>query len=150
MDNNYLAAFYFELVYEGEKIAFQEITGIAAELNVEEVSAGGENRFTYKLPKSSAFQNLICKRAITARASKLTDWCNRSINYGLVNKIETSDVSLNLLDANGLVARSWTFHNAYPIKYSISELNSMENALVIETIELAYTYFEISATTVKI
>jgi T4-like virus tail tube protein gp19 len=38
----------------------------------------------------------------------------------------------------------WTFHKAHPVKYSFSDLKAQESGLVIESIDLAYTYFEIS------
>lgn len=38
----------------------------------------------------------------------------------------------------------WTFYNAYSVKYSVSDIKSQENELVIESIELAYTYFVIT------
>jgi hypothetical protein len=36
----------------------------------------------------------------------------------------------------------WVFHSAYPVKYSFSDLKSQESGLLIETMELVYTYFE--------
>ena len=37
---------------------------------------------------------------------------------------------------------SWAFHNAYPVNVKVSDLNSTENKYAIETLELAYDYFE--------
>jgi len=143
--NDYAVSFYFELLFKGDKIDFQEISGISEELNVEEIVSGGENRFKYKLPTTSTHPNLGLKRALVPENSKLVTWCKNSIAGGLINSIETNDVSVNLLGANAVVRMKWTFHNAYPIKYSFSDLKSQENGLVIESIDLAYTYFEISS-----
>ena len=63
---------------------------------------------------------------------------------GLVAAVQTHDVSVSLLDADGNVSKMWTFFSAYPIKYTISDLKSQENEIVMESIELAYTYFEIT------
>lgn len=142
--NNYPVSFYFELSFKGEDAAFQEVSGISKELSVEEIVCGGENRFKYRLPTVSTSQNLVLKRALIPEGSKLIDWCASCIDQGLTNKIETHNVSVSLLDAAGLVCVKWKFFKAYPIKYSVSDLKSQENTLVIETIELAYTYFEIS------
>ena len=144
-NNNYAASFYFVVLYKGEKIAFQEITGIAEELNSEEVVCGGENRFKYKLPTIATSQNLVLKRALVPVASKLVDWCKNSIGGGLAGKIETADISVNLLDTNGDVCMKWTFYKAYPVRYSFSDLKSQESELVIESMEMAYTYFEKSS-----
>ncbi len=144
-NSTYPVSFYFELSFRGEDAAFQEVSGISKELSVEEVVCGGENRFKYRLPTVSTSQNLVLKRALIPEGSKLVNWCESSIDQGLANKIETHDVSVSLLDSKGNVCIMWTFYNAYPIKYSVSDLKSQENALVIETIELAYTYFDVSS-----
>ncbi|NTE05719.1 phage tail protein [Agrobacterium tumefaciens] len=145
-NKEYAAGFYFELSFKGEDAAFQEVSGIAKELSVEEVVCGGENRFKYRLPTISSSQNLVLKRALIPEGSLLNDWCSSCIDDGLANKITTQDISVSLLDATGMVYVKWTFHNAYPVKYAVSDLKSQENAIVIESIELAYTYFEIAPT----
>lgn len=142
--NNYPLGFYFMLSFKGEDAAFQEVSGISKELGIEEVVSGGENRFKYRLPTTSSSQNLVLKRALIPGGSSLIDWCSRSIGGGLGAAIQTNDVSVSLLDASGDILVMWTFHKAYPIKYAVSDLKSQENAIVIESIELAYTYFEIT------
>ena len=143
----YPVSFYFELSFKGEDAAFQEVSGISKELSVEEVVSGGENRFKYRLPTVSTSQNLVLKRALIPEGSKLIDWCASCIDEGLANPIQTYDVSISLLDVNATVCVMWTFFKAYPIKYSVSDLKSQENGLVIESIELAYTYFAVSPDT---
>jgi len=143
--DDYAVSFYFELLFKAETIAFQEVSGISAELSVEEIVCGGENRFKYKLPTAVTSQNLLLKRALIPVNSQLVSWCKDSIGGGLANKIETNDVSVNLLGADQMVCMKWTFHDAHPVKYSFSDLKSQESGLVIESIDLAYTYFEISS-----
>ena len=43
-----------------------------------------------------------------------------------------------------LATMKWNFYKSYPIKYSISDLKSQESEILIDTIELAYTYFTTS------
>jgi phage tail-like protein len=145
MENNvYPVSFYFKLSFNGDDAAFQEVSGISKEMSVEEVACGGENRFKYRLPTASTSQNLILKRALLREGSKLIAWCASTIDNGLIKKIEPQDVSVSLLDASGTVKVMWTFYKAYPVKYAVSDLKSQENGLVIESIELAYTYFAVS------
>jgi phage tail-like protein len=143
----YPVSFYFEVLFRGDTIAFQEVSGISIELNVEEIVCGGENRFKYRLPTASTNQNLVLKRALIIGDSQLIDWCVNTISGGMANKIKPYDISVNLLNADGYVSVMWTFHGAYPIKYSVSDLKSQENGLVIESIELAYTYFTVGSDT---
>jgi phage tail-like protein len=42
--------------------------------------------------------------------------------------------------ANGVAA--WKVYQAYPLKWSSSDFRASDNSIVIETIELAYQYFE--------
>jgi phage tail-like protein len=144
MANDIPIGFYFKLTLQDQDIAFQEVSGISKELSIEEVSSGGENRFKYRLPTVSSSQNLILKRAIAPVGSLLVNWCVASIDQGLSNTIQPHNVTLSLLDANGQILILWTFYNAYPVKYAVSDLTSQESGIVIESMELAYTYFDIS------
>ncbi|MCX6318968.1 MAG: phage tail protein [Bacteroidetes bacterium] len=146
MDNsgNYQVGFYFRLSFQGQDAAFQDVSGISRELQLEEIVCGGENRFKYKLPGVASSQNLVLKRAILPPGSQLVNWCSLCIDQGFGLAIQTHDVMLSLLNAKGEPSISWTFHNAYPVKYAVSELHAMENQIVIESVELAYTFFEIS------
>lgn len=144
MGNDIPIGFYFKLTFQNQDIAFQEVSGISKELSIEEVSSGGENRFKYRLPTVSSSQNLVLKRGIAPVGSLLVNWCVASIDQGLSNTIQPHNVTLSLLDANGQILILWTFHNAYPVKYVVSDLTSQESGIIIESMELAHTYFDIS------
>jgi phage tail-like protein len=143
MDNTHVATgFYFELTYKQEKIAFQEASGLSEELNPEDIEAGGENRFKFKLPTIATTQNLILKRALISADSNLLAWCKNTVDSGFATSIGTNDISISLVNAEQEIQMTWTFHNAYPVKYAIANLRSQENEFVIESIEFAYTYFQ--------
>jgi len=146
MADQLLTGFYFSLAIAGLKsnvdAAFQEVSGFSKELHLEEVVCGGENRFKYRLPSTTTFQNLVLKRGVTLSDSPLLKWCMDTLDNGLAMPIATHDIIVNLLNEKGQSCKSWTFVKAYPVKWSASELNSEKNAVFIETIELAYLYFE--------
>jgi len=134
--------FYFSVSFDsGEGIAFQEVSGLNREQTVEEVAGGGENRFKYRLPAVSTSKNLVLKRATVLKGDMLTKWCKDTVDGGLAKPIQIKTVSVNLLNNEGQVSMKWNFYKAYPVKYSTSDLKSQESEILIDTIELAYTYF---------
>ena len=55
--------------------------------------------------------------------------------------IVTRALEVSLLNARGMPIRSWTFDNAYPVKWQVGDFNSTKNEVAIETIELCYSSF---------
>ena len=130
--------FHFKVDFEGTDGSFQEVSGLSAEVTVEELTAGGENTFIHKLPTRTKYGNLILKRGFI-NDSDLIEWLTDSIeNFIFKPRL----VNVSLLDENHKVIAQWTFSGAYPVKWAISDFKAMENGLVIETIELAYQTFK--------
>ena len=140
MEKNYPpVGFHFKVDFEGADASFQEVSGLSAEITVEELSVGGENRFTYKLPTRAKYNNLILKRGYL-KDSGLISWLTNAIeNFSF----ELRDVSVSLLNEKHQVIAHWKFLNAYPVKWIISDFKAMDNGIVIETIELAYQSFSL-------
>ena len=139
-------SFYFRLSFSGisgqSDAGFQEANGISTELTVEEVASGGENRFKYKLPKQAKYGNLVLKRGLVTLDSQLAKWCQDTIYSDLGTAIQTKQIMLFLLGADNKPLMTWSFINAYPVKFNVSDLKSQENKLAVETLEFAYTYFK--------
>lgn len=139
--------FYFGLAISrsvDSDVGFQEVSGLSAEMAVEEVVSGGENRFKYRLPGVTTYPNLVVKRGVASDASPLIKWCQLTLDSGLAKPLSVRDISLNLLNQHGESCMSWDFVRAYPIKWSISDLKSQESNILIETIEFAYQYFTVN------
>jgi phage tail-like protein len=137
-------AFYFEVRFAGvgdaTDTSFQEVRGISAELQTEEVTEGGENSFVHRLPLTVKHPQLELKRGIAAVNSPLVEWCRSVLDEGYTSLITPSDLIVNLLDEKGDPVRSWSFANAFPVKWEIGDFNSNKNEIAIETIVLSYTY----------
>ena len=88
------------------------------------------------------YNNLVLKRGLVSKNSALPSWVISTLNPGLVKPIETKDIKVTLLDSKQNIIISWDFINAYPIKWDVSNLNSMESEIAIETIEFAYNFFK--------
>ena len=123
---------------------FQEVSGLSFEVETEVLREGGENRFEYKLPKRAKYPNLVLKRGLLTGTAFL-DWFKSAMNTYftvLVYDFKPADITITLLDEADQPVAIWNVVQAYPLKWSMSDLKSSENAVVIETMELAYQYFE--------
>ena len=123
---------------------FQEVSGLSMEVEVEELKEGGENRFTYKLPKRAKYPNLVLKRGLL-KGTKILKWIDDCISGYFEadpsNAPKPSDIIVTLLDEAGEEAAVWNVVQAYPLKISTSDFKASDNSVVVETIELAYQYF---------
>src|SRR5882724_5970575 len=135
-------SFHFKVEFQGvgkgdADTRFKEVCGMNAEIAIEELPVGGENRFTYRLPNRAKYGNLILRRGML-KDSGLIDWFRKAIEDF---EFKPVDVLVYLLNEDHEVSVSWVFTQAYPVKWMISDMKAQENALAIETIELAYQYF---------
>jgi len=128
----------FSNIASGVDCSFQEVSGMDQVMEVEDVQAGGENCFVYKLPKGVRQDKLVLKRGVADMRSPLLRWCKSVMSGGLAQAVTPMDVSVYLLDEEGNKIRGWTFQAAYPVRWGVDEFSSTKNSVVIETIELAY------------
>lgn len=116
---------------------FQEVSGIEAELLVQDLIEGGENRFTHHLPLRAKYKNLTLKRGMLTN-SKLIAWFKDALEN--FNFTPTS-VTVKLLNEKHEPISTWVFDNVWPVRWAVSDFNAKEAQLVVETIELSYNYF---------
>jgi phage tail-like protein len=119
-------------------IRFQKVSGLSAEVETESVSEGGQNLYTQKLPKGVRYNNLVLERGMVI-GSPLNLEFNAAMS---LFKFATSNVLVTLLGESRAPLAAWLFMKAYPVKWSTSDLTA-EPALVIDTLELAYTRMQI-------
>lgn len=118
---------------------FREVAGLSMELEEETVVEGGENRFTHKLPVRAKYPDLILKRGMIT-SSAVATWCRAAIQQ---LDIQPATVWVSLLDAEHAPLRTWSFVNAWPKKWQVSDFNAENSDIVVESLELAYQYFEV-------
>jgi phage tail-like protein len=117
---------------------FQEVSGISAELSYDEFKPLGSNDEIYYIPKSVTFPNLVLKRGLAPLTSEILNWCLRNVN-SLETSVEVKNVVVTLMGTDFTPIMSWTFYNAIPVKWSVSDFNATKSELAIETIELKYS-----------
>ncbi|HPE58356.1 MAG TPA: phage tail protein [Bacteroidales bacterium] len=145
-DINYLPpGFYFTVAFSNEADAldgsFQEVNGISTDIETASIDSGDENRFRYKLPKQTGYSNLVLKRGLLSSDSELLKWVQNCLTVGLTDQIEVKPLFVKLLDNNNDIIRSWTFENAYPIKFTIGSLIANAREVAVDSIEFSFSYF---------
>lgn len=118
---------------------FQSVSGLSVDLETEEITEGGENRFKYKLPVRSTYSNLILKRGLLLD-SGVVDWCKSAIQNFEINP---KNIDVILLGEDHQALKTWSIINAYPIKWNTSDFNAEESKIAIETLEFTYNYFTV-------
>ena len=137
------AAFRFSVQIAGspgeDDATFQEAIGLSSEIDAEINREGGENRFVHALPKAATHPRLVLKHGIADLRSPLVQWCEAVLEAGLAQPIETRKVTLRLLDETGAPLRTWSFRDAYPVRWTVDTFQGDKARLAIETIELAHS-----------
>lgn len=142
-----MVGFYFEVTFDDISSSvdskFREVSGISMETEGgESIKEGGQNMFTYHLPGRTKYSDLELKRGLLSADSDLADWCQESIQNDYTSKIKLRDVYVKLMNEKGNAIMTWQFYNAYPKKIDISGFNSTDSAIVVQSITLAYEYFD--------
>lgn len=147
-----VAGFYFEVEINGMRMPFQEVSGLDVKREIIEIAEGGINDYVHRVPGRTKYQNLILKKGVIRNDTELAYWCQNTIQSNLNNPIIPKNITIHLLDAYKEVGASsvekctvmgWDVKRAYPVRWSVSNLNAQENQIAVESLELAFQKFEI-------
>ncbi|MDO9092395.1 MAG: phage tail protein [Rubrivivax sp.] len=120
-----------------DDLRFTEVSGLSFEVAAEEVPEGGENRFVQKYPGRTKYADLVLKRGLL-KNSEVWNWLERSVD---TLEIEPKDVDVTLLNEAHEPLMTWHLVMAWPVKWSVSDLNATNNAFLVESLQLSYQYF---------
>jgi phage tail-like protein len=127
-------SFRFKVEISGLLVGgFSEVSGLEANTEFDEYREGGVNDYTHKLPKTTKYSNLILKKGMTD-SKDLFNWHQDVV----VGNIQRKNITIFIVDATGTRVREWTFQDAFPIKWTRSELKADSNSLSVESIEIAH------------
>lgn len=136
--------FYYKVEFGISKnsndVRFQTVSGLSVEYDYENFKEGGENRFEHKLPVRTKYADLVLKRGMVVD-SEVISWFNNAFRD---REFVPTDINVILMNEKGEPLRTWKVAHAIPKKWVVSDLNSTENAIVVETMEITYRYFTIS------
>ena len=122
-----------------DDVRFSEVGGLGFEVATEEVPEGGENRFIQRYPLRTKYPDLVLKRGLL-KSSAIWDWTRDCIEN---LDIKPKNVDVKLLNENHEPLITWHLVGAYPVKWAVTDLNAANNAIVVESLQLAYQYFTV-------
>ena len=119
------------LVGEGE---FLEAKGLGADLEVTAYPEGGVNDHLHQLPVRHSWTRISLRRGVV-RDGGLWSWYMAGLTQSLGAR---RDGAVILLTAGGTQAMSWMFHAGLAAKWVGPELNALNNAVAVETLEIVH------------
>lgn len=117
---------------------FSECTGLEGTLQVEDCIEGGENRFVHKFASRMTWSTLVLKRGITL-GEDLWNW---HLEYQM-GRGKRRDGVIFLRNEEGVPVKNWVFKRGLPLKWSGPALNATQNAVAVETLEIAHEGLEL-------
>jgi phage tail-like protein len=125
--------------------AFMEISGLKAEVAVEDVPEGGMNGFVHRLPGRVSWPNVVLRRGVTESRTLFT-WLATAVNNGTPGSVGGSgngavqrrQATITLLDAAGRQVQSWSLSGAFPVRWSGPTLAVTASDVATEELEIAH------------
>ncbi len=120
-------------------VRFTDVSGLSIELATEEIAEGGQNRFLQKYPTRAKHPELVLKRGLLPNSGIVT-WVQECIEEF---NITPKNIDIKLLNQEHQPLMTWHVINAYPTKWSISDLSATSNSVAVETLQFFYQYFNV-------
>jgi hypothetical protein len=103
-----------------------------------ELAQGGrpERLYTRQLPRRIDYAATSCSSAAWSASPR------SPLDIGLAMerfKFKPGNLLIKVLGATGRPAAIWMFNKAYPVRWSLADLDAGEDQVLIETVEVAYT-----------
>ncbi|MCP5108698.1 MAG: phage tail protein [bacterium] len=113
---------------------FSEVTGLSVEIETEDYHEGGVNDYIHKLPKALKYQNIVLKKGIIQKGEEMWDWIQEVMEASITRK----ECTIVLLNDDDSIAYLWEIKEAYPVKWSGSDLKATGGEIFLETLELTH------------
>lgn len=134
-DSDPLGSFGFVVEMDGFDVGyFQEVSGLSVSINVESIDEGGRNNAKRKLVGQGDVPNLVLKRG----------FCVGTMLKLLMEFHKTKtriNGKIKMLSSGGKEMANWEFKNGIPCKWDGPQLNVGQNAIAVESLEIAHEGF---------
>jgi len=117
---------------------YTEVSGLTAEIEVMTYNEGGRNDAVHKLPTRMKHPNLVLKRGVTT-VKDLQEWALDSFMGP-----DRKEITLTMYNQQLEKLRTWSFKNAYPVKWTGPTFNVGQAAVATEALEIVHDGIQIS------
>ncbi len=129
-----LPKFHFQVDWGGTRINFQEVSGLAVEVDVIEYREGASPDYApIKMPGLRKYGNITLKRGIVQGDNEFFQWWNTI----QLHKVERRDITISLLNEEHNPVVVWKVRNAFPVKIVWSDLKATASEVALESLEIA-------------
>jgi phage tail-like protein len=134
-----LVGFHFGVEIQGAVVGyFTEVSGIGSENEVIEhkiMEADGHKEGVKKIPGRLKWENVVCKRGITATMDM---WAWRQLVIDGQVDSARKDGSISMFDHKGTLVAQWTFDRGWPVKVTGPSVKSDSNEVGVEELTIAH------------
>jgi phage tail-like protein len=128
---------------------FQSLNGMSVSREVEPLNEGGVNHYGYEFPAQVSYSHVTFETGLSSSdffwkwmMAGQYDGRAQALDFFLVQRRSAPTGTSPIFEE----VHRWNFHNAFPVSWSISDLNVDEtDHIAIETLELSFDYFELIA-----
>jgi phage tail-like protein len=112
---------------------FTACSGLEIEFEVLQYAEGGNHEFVHQLPGNLRYPNLVLSRGLTDQDS-LRKWL-----WKTRNEPELKEVTLQFQDQKRTVLQTWTFADAFPVRWTGPTFAADSSSIAVESLEIAHS-----------
>lgn len=117
---------------------FSECSGLEMSMEIHEYKEGGVNDYVHKFVTRANFSNITLKKGM-GFIDDLWIWHYEYIQ----GKGKRRDGLIALMNEMGVPVKAWIFKRGIPLKWTGPSFNATQNAVAIETLEIAHEGLEL-------
>ena len=135
------AAFRFMVSVDGiNYAAFTEFTLPSLQMETTDIKEGGQNTFSHKLPVRVTVGSATLRQGVSDNFD-LLNWYMDMLHGDI--QAATRQVTVVMFSTSEQPLMTWTFRNAYPVKWGGPTFKADSNSVAVEELEFVHHGFEI-------
>lgn len=129
--------FYFLVDFQSKfdhfQTSFMEVSGL--EMRLKSNKKKNDSNVDVNMPTGISYGKITLKRAVpTSNNDIFTQWAYKCLKADKEKMIVSYDMIIKILDQEGKPVVGWNCSHAYPLKWSLGDLNAQKSDLVMETV----------------